>query len=103
MADSALMNRIELRVAREKRKAAKIELENKWLDQSEDVIMARVLARTIAIAIVTLLIFWIGVAHVAGIMKDRVDQVQITQCEQFVTQAHMNADCSLGLIGKTKA
>lgn len=96
------MKNFELRLAREQRRTARIQARSaenvaKW-EYRKSVDDETRQIRAVAFAIAVFLISFVAFGMVCGAVKHHDEQNQVTNCERFVTQAHVEADCSSGKI-----
>lgn len=91
------MAKWESRLARENRRIAKIELRKAEVEKlsGEEIAMPRAI-KYVTIGVVTLILGIVVVSTICGVIKHRQEQIQITACERFATQAGIEADCGTG-------
>lgn len=97
------MAKWESRLARENRRASKLELRKAEVEKlsGEEIAVPRAI-KYICIAVVTLILGMVSVSTICGVIKHQQEQSNITACERFATQAGVEADCGTGKIGTIK-
>src|SRR4051812_5841123 len=98
-----LMARYEYRLARENRRLAEIEVRKAEIDKmsGEDISYPRSIKYGVIGLAVIFVILTLGNC-IDGMVKNYHVERNLTDCEKYATQAHVEADCAVGKIKAPK-